>query len=182
MATNTNELNWSAFRYVSGEMTADELAAFELRLDDDQEARDAVVAAVKLMDAVATAEYRLPAPLTPVLQTARRLNRVETYLTVAVALAIAVVFWVSRSNDRKVAGVDSTRPSAASDADDGRSDVLSVWSELNSTVDRDDDSAPEVETVGADDAELEVPGWMIAALTPASPNGPDDSEDVQLEN
>jgi hypothetical protein len=48
-----SELPWLAFRYVSGEMAGDEAAAFEDRLDQDQEAREAVAQAVELVGAVA---------------------------------------------------------------------------------------------------------------------------------
>jgi hypothetical protein len=181
MLSNTNDLNWTAYRYVSGEMADGELAAFEQQLADDQQARDAVVNAVKLMDAVAVAESKLDAPMIPSLRYMTWLQRFETHVAMAAALLIAVVFWMSRPAEKNVARLDSTDPAAAS-ADDVRSDVLSVWSDLNSTTDRDDDNAIDVESVAADDAELDVPGWMIAALTPATSNGPDDSEDLQLEN
>ena len=43
MTTKENDnLAWDAFRYIAGEMTDDELAAFEAKLAEDQAARDAV--------------------------------------------------------------------------------------------------------------------------------------------
>ncbi len=45
-ADQRDELDWLAFRYVAGEMTADEAGGFELRLADDQAAREAVCRAV----------------------------------------------------------------------------------------------------------------------------------------
>lgn len=54
-ADQRDELDWLAFRYVAGEMTADEAGDFELRLADDQAAREAVSRAVgfgqRLVDA-----------------------------------------------------------------------------------------------------------------------------------
>jgi anti-sigma factor RsiW len=54
---NTDEpLDWLAFRYVAGELSSDETAAFEQRLADDQAACDAVVRAMQLCEAIALAE------------------------------------------------------------------------------------------------------------------------------
>jgi hypothetical protein len=47
-----DELHWLAFRYAAGEMTAGEEQAFELRLADDQQAREAVEQAVELGEAL----------------------------------------------------------------------------------------------------------------------------------
>jgi anti-sigma factor RsiW len=58
-----NELDWSAFCYAAGEMTADEAAAFEARLADDQGAREALARAVELTQVVATAESLVPVTL-----------------------------------------------------------------------------------------------------------------------
>jgi hypothetical protein len=49
------DLDWLAFRYVAGELDPAEAAAFELRLADDQLARDAVCRAVALAGRMATA-------------------------------------------------------------------------------------------------------------------------------
>ena len=50
------DFDWLAFRYVSGEMTAEEHAAFEENLAESQPAREAVAAAVLLAQAVGLAE------------------------------------------------------------------------------------------------------------------------------
>jgi hypothetical protein len=55
-----SDLDWLAFRYVAGEMTADELTAFEENLAESQPAREAVAAAVLLAQAVALAEKSQP--------------------------------------------------------------------------------------------------------------------------
>jgi anti-sigma factor RsiW len=48
----TNDLNWLAQRYVLDELDAGEVAGFEERLGDDDEAAAAVAAAVRLVGAV----------------------------------------------------------------------------------------------------------------------------------
>ena len=47
------ELDWTAFRYIVGELSADEACRFEEQLAVDQLAREAVVAAVRLTSVVA---------------------------------------------------------------------------------------------------------------------------------
>ncbi len=54
------DLDWLAFRYLSGEMTAEEHAAFEENLAESQPAREAVAAAVLLAQAVALTEKSWP--------------------------------------------------------------------------------------------------------------------------
>lgn len=44
---NSNDLSWMAFRYIAGEMRADECRDFEIRLQDDQLARQTVADAVE---------------------------------------------------------------------------------------------------------------------------------------
>lgn len=51
----STELAWQAFRYIAAEMTSDETDAFELRLADDQTAREAVASVTALADATAVA-------------------------------------------------------------------------------------------------------------------------------
>src|SRR4051812_7029606 len=50
------DLRWTAFLYVTGDLSSVEEAAFELRLADDQAAREAVGEAVELAGALSTTE------------------------------------------------------------------------------------------------------------------------------
>jgi hypothetical protein len=63
MTNDSNELDWSAFCYAAGELSADEAAAFEARLADDQSAREALARAVELTQVVATAQSLAPVTL-----------------------------------------------------------------------------------------------------------------------
>ena len=56
----TNELDWTAFCYAAGELSPEEVADFELRLAEDQGAREALARAVELTQAVAAAETLTP--------------------------------------------------------------------------------------------------------------------------
>jgi hypothetical protein len=59
------DVGWLAFQYVNDEMTAEQAAAFEQRLADDQPAREAVAQAVLLTEALSRGPFDLapmPAP------------------------------------------------------------------------------------------------------------------------
>jgi hypothetical protein len=59
------DVGWLAFQYVNDEMTADEAAAFEQRLADDQPAREAVAQAVLLTEALSCSPLEsAPTPAT----------------------------------------------------------------------------------------------------------------------
>ncbi|MFO0821003.1 MAG: hypothetical protein U1A77_23860 [Pirellulales bacterium] len=59
-------LDQLAFRYIANELTNDELQAFEERLATDQQAREAVAAAVELSQAIAFVESTRQSPAPPV--------------------------------------------------------------------------------------------------------------------
>src|SRR4051794_2541727 len=50
------DLHWTAYLYMTGELPEDEEAAFELRLAEDQVAREAVAGAVELAGALASVQ------------------------------------------------------------------------------------------------------------------------------
>jgi hypothetical protein len=52
----SNEVEWLAFSYAAGELTEADAEQFELRLADDQAAREALARAVELTQVVAAAE------------------------------------------------------------------------------------------------------------------------------
>lgn len=51
-----SDRDWLAFRYIAGELSAEDVAAFEMELETSQPAREAVARAVELSQAVAIAE------------------------------------------------------------------------------------------------------------------------------
>ncbi|MGE3313653.1 MAG: hypothetical protein AB7O26_00970 [Planctomycetaceae bacterium] len=193
---NPNDLDWTAFRYVSGELAGDELAAFETLLAENQAARDAVVDAVKVAGAVVMAESAVKPALPRILPfggsraAALAWVRVETYLALAAVVGIAIVFWMQRPSEQDLAKVDPSRQGSAESVFDSRSSVLALWTEWSSTEEPGSDESSEAvrgesdsDVVSTDvDSDFEVPGWMIAALSPSNGTGPDDSDDLQMEN
>lgn len=58
MTTDNNNLDWLAFSYAAGELNPREAEQFELRLADDQTAREALARAVELCQVVSAAEIQ----------------------------------------------------------------------------------------------------------------------------
>ena len=100
-----SDLDWLAFRYVAGELTADEAGRFEARLDHDQAAREAVAGAVGLADALAAARPSAvgPARVGGRLRLGPRSRRSAAVLALAACLALAVgpLLW-PRAHPRRV--------------------------------------------------------------------------------
>ena len=109
-AEHQGELDWLAFRYVAGEMTAQEASELELRLADDQEAREAVCRAVGLAQRLADArppepDYTRPVgcasdPVSRGIMSFRgRVARAVGWMA-AGAVAATLAFWLAPSSGR----------------------------------------------------------------------------------
>jgi ferric-dicitrate binding protein FerR (iron transport regulator) len=85
-----SELAWLAFRYVAGEMTVEEAEAFEGRLDQDQQAREAVARVVELAGAVAA-----QAPQAATTLPFRRRATIRTFVAAATMAAAACLAWLA---------------------------------------------------------------------------------------
>ena len=189
------ELAWSAFRYIAGEMPADEQARFEEQLATNQQAREAVALAVELTHGVAAMPER-PTVVAP----SRRKRRVRVRLAWAAAAAAAVcaAFVLGRQSGEPREPIAAPLPQPVADrstpADDAgvAAELVSFWvradaadAELSSTS---ANSGRELIAVaspesGADplgESSLDVPGWMWAAVMadlPAGSDHPDEWED-----
>src|SRR6185369_3058104 len=87
------DLDWLAFRYVSGELPADEAATFEELLAADQAAREAVASAVQVTQAVLAA---IPAQVaTPVVSPRRNTWRERAAWMVLGATAACVLLFIA---------------------------------------------------------------------------------------
>ena len=152
------EIDWQAFLYLSGEMSPAEAKTFEDQLAHDQEAREAVAAAVELVGSLAAtrpAEARA-LPVVPVSD--RTTRRFAAAATVAASLLIC---W---SLVRHSPG--PARPSG----EDARQ-LISYWSEAWSPGEN--GSADSV--ADDDDSEMNVPSWMLAAVEPALPKASEEN-------
>src|SRR5688572_9340811 len=103
--TSQHELDWLAYRYVSGDLSPSDAEQFETMLLESQPAREAVARAVELMELVVAAE---PAGVTPaavapaaietvaaksVAGQTRTWMRVTGWLSMATAACLALVLF-----------------------------------------------------------------------------------------
>jgi len=165
-----NDLDWLAFRYISGEMAASEAEQFELLLADDQAARDAVVKAVELTQAIVAVQTASISP-SPAMPQSRTQN--ITWISTSVAALLVVTL-----------ALNFSRPSTIAPAKSG--DVAITW------VERSADPPVDAEAISngsADDVEefvtADPPNWMLEAVRSLhgddSPES-DDSSDEEMES
>jgi len=155
------ETDWLAFAYVAGELDGEELAGWEARLAEGEiEACEAVVRSVDLVGAASV-------PSQPVVAgegvSGKPDTRAEGWrLVVAAAVCLLLVVGLSFRNDGQVAKTPASVAVSDQGADDGL--LLSTWA--GGTVSEADEmrgsNGSEAEVA---ESELEVPEWMIAAMS-----------------
>ena len=170
MKSNDQELAWLAFRYVSGELSSSETTEFELRLADDQIAREAVVAAVELSQTVLAAETQTSTPVTSVsLASASQqpwsAHMVWLACSAAACLVIALAVNFSASHQETVAHTPTDAEALAAAWHEQLEEPLasnmseSNSSESNLSVAGDDTVPDDLETAATD-----APSWMLDAV------------------
>jgi hypothetical protein len=166
---NINDLDWLAFCYAAGELTADDAEQFEARLADDQAAREALARAVELTQTVAAAETQMGDLVTPARQQYDWSRRISWMAVGGVASLLAALLWSA------VAGLTWHKPNSGS-----RSQLAMAWNQTRSDFaevreaalwsaagDFEDDGAD----LAADDVP-EAPSWMTAAVFNVSVESP----------
>ena len=153
------DLEWQAYCYISGELSAEGLEAFEARLVDDQQAREAVARAVELVHAIAlavprTVEQPLPARLSRRSTWPRRLAWMAAGATAALVLVAIALNWQAIPNPFGPVPID-------------RRQLAEVWSQTRDEVRQIVHSEPiELPPLMDTDhsAEDTLPSWMTAAV------------------
>jgi hypothetical protein len=205
-----DDADWSAMRYVLGEMNADESAAFELVLATDLESCERVATAARLaadlysalaieVDVMTKAVPSVPARIAPISPPARAVGR-ELWAVVGVAAAVCLLVagglsLLPRSSDQpELAVLDHS--------DAGAGSLVAIWTEQSAETaaglgttgsagpDRvnTEDGPAFADAEDADDAALvaeddyDVPGWMIAAVGESNRWSPDGSATEVREN
>lgn len=172
---------WEAYRYVSGEMSDAEEAAFEGRLAVEQPLREAVAAVVETESAVCCIESERQVVRTkrPAVVPRRRVH-VGLFAAASAVLAIALVVFLRGGNDPVEPKTDvadnadlERRLTLPVDDGDRTDDIVAFWSTPTeprrpSVEDRDlGDWLDEADAVATDEEEeFVVPGWMLAAIAP----------------
>lgn len=179
MKSNAQELAWLAFRYVSGELSPSETTGFELRLADDQVARDAVVAAVELSQSVLAAEAQSASPascVTPASTSQQPWSAHVVWLacSAAACLVIALAVNFSTSQQRSIAHAPADAAALAAAWHEQLDEPLalntseSTSSESDNSV-GDDTASDDSASTDSDSGDLETaatdaPSWMLDAV------------------
>ena len=161
-----NQIEWTAFCYVAGELSDDEVVQFEEQLAHDQTAREALARAVGLTQAVAAAES-LPVALP---QRPGRWTKRLSWMAIGAAAALLVAFVWSTSDlgtRNETAGIGNVRELAA------------LWTQTRDELatDAEDigigfDDASDDRRIDAEVASLpETPSWMMAAVVGIADTG-----------
>jgi len=160
--TTRNKLAWLANCYVTGELSVDECAAFEARLENDTAACDAVARAMDLNLAIAAAFDSEPSVLVP--QTtggapSRRMGAAITALSAVAIMAASVALMVSH-RDTPPDGLVQ-QPKTELPAKDRAERLVAAW--VSGEAARNNAYVEDLFDLNHD-ADLDPPDWMLAAL------------------
>jgi len=192
-----DDLHWLAFRYIAGEMSEEETAAFEQRLGEDQESREAVAAVVELTEAAAVAASDLsPAGQPSVVRPAVPLpvhwsvRLAWSAVGAAACLVVVIIFNAAGGlpSGDDPAGRDDGTVAAEEAADPAAAEIAVLWTQTREelvtgeqepwpadvpgALDEPYPAVADVDDLAAADV---VPAWMqaaAAALTAEEEDGP----------
>lgn len=169
-----NDLPWRAFTYAIGELGPVQIEEFERLLEVDQEAREALVEAVRLIESVRLAEA---SPEVPRLQDRHRPARRRMIAGVLSGLAASLALLLLRPI--------APPPAGSSSAWIQRENVARAWSQLRETdktgsaearstdleflgLDPSTESLPSPRVAIEEDESTEAspPGWLLLAAAP----------------
>jgi hypothetical protein len=184
---HASELDWSAFCYAAGEMTEAEAAAFELRLADDQTAREALARAVELTQAVATAESLEPVVVVRSQPSGRDWNwsgRLGWMALGSAASLLVALFWSGAGSwlgSEPVAAGDQARLAVAwtqtrQELADSDSDLwYPKHLSASESAASDEQTESQSEPTESELLDSVAPSWMTAAVEgyPNEPSDPD---------
>jgi anti-sigma factor RsiW len=165
-----HELDWLAFQYALDELSPRDRAAFEVRLEDDQNAREAVARAVELSLATCAA-YREDAVVLAARE--RMLGKSSRgWWSVGVA-ACALFALIAVSQLTRNAGERLARTTPKSNGDQ----LAIAWSQTRAALPTSAVLGEDLDTLdddfairGDDDTLVALPSWMIAAVAEVDMN------------
>lgn len=184
--TTRNELDWQAFRYVSGELSSEEAASFELRLAIDTLACDAVARVTQLGCAVAwvcdqdegsvaepqAALERLIVTIRESRPVSSRSRWAGALLTAIAASAVAAAGLVMSLSP----GLSSSNKLAKRK---GAERLVAAWARgeaVRNALDDDDEAASWQES------DLDPPDWLLAAVSAEQQAQPIEDRNAVREN
>lgn len=163
------DLDWLAFRYISGEMAVSEADQFESLLSDDQGARDAVVRAVELSQAIVAAQpsdQTSGQPPSIGLLSAvssgwmKQLTWISTSVAALLVIALALNF--------------GSRPSRPADSDD----LAEAWVQFERSPEPEEAGSENNSTAEAEFVTTDTPAWMLEAVRSLHGDGTPEADDL----
>ena len=185
-----------AFRYVAGELTDAEAAAFEERLAADQAAREAVARAVEIAQAVTVLGPQLATQALPVGRSRRgadcrthsRGPRSAAFVTVIVAAAACVALAVAfnpfngsqPADDGQVENVESNDPHDRTSPRQNAARLVELWSDTDGLLVADASALETLSSTWSDESGTSENGdsefaWMMAAVSAELPESDSDA-------
>jgi len=146
--------DWLAVRFVLGELSASEAAAFELQLANDQAARDAIVRATRLVETLAA----IPAPAARSVRRSMSRRIVAALTVVAAGICVALVGY--RSLVPTVPEVVERKP--AGSVDPAR--LAALWLDSANSLNGLPDIEATEESSSDSESVLLPPDWLLAAV------------------
>jgi hypothetical protein len=131
--SDREDLDWLAYRYVADELDGPDTYAFEARLEDDQDAREAVARAYALMHCIRVVESEHPDRVAAAANWRQRL-RVREWAVAAAGLAACLVLTLALVRlPRPEHAMQSVAEPSADTRDTDRLAV--IWSETRQPLD-----------------------------------------------
>ena len=172
----TDEQFWRAFEYVADEMTAEDVTVFEQELFENVSLCEAVAQATRLTTAIASQSRQTRVPLSryeSVPPEWQRKNRIVAAVT-AVCCCLLLALMVSRNSGLLTLSPGLALSESTLAADSSEAELLvSVWADGFAA-----DHDLETEVSEPDDSGLEVPDWLLTAVSMV--DGPADSSEDRL--
>ena len=175
--TPQDDLEWAAFRYVSNEMSDDEIVAFEDQLADDQAAREAVACCVEMTHAiVAVAETEETHHVLTEPQTASRSQVVWKVLaTAAAVVAVCSAYWIGQNRGTENSKVAGNDPETKVQPETGNPELVVAWLDADFDDKVVPEPAPDPESADPMNAESSEEGefdWLVAAVDAGEASDP----------
>ena len=155
---HSDEQFWQAFQYVAGELSAIESEVFEQRMLEDVSLCEAVTEAALLTSSVAAARRPQQKPVVPVsvpYQQSDRSYRATAVIAV-VCCCVLVAMVAANFSQFRVGSGEETLAAVPSEAEL----LVNAWVESSS-----EDASPEAEGVELRPQDLDVPDWMLTAVS-----------------
>ena len=161
---------WLAFQYVHGEISPDDVEAFEQRLLRDVALCDSVAKASLLTSAIATSEASVQ-PVQRHVPSDRGLSR-ATAVVSSLCCCVGLILVLSQPALFRSSEVGDSAPIMDTDL------LVTVWADSGDSIEHPE----ELDFVVPEDEDLNIPDWMLAGISEFGMNKATESDTPQPNN